>query len=572
LVLQFRRLIGLEAQSANDSVWFGLLIVMLYGLVCAVFALRQAFASEFTLPDDGREHVFWMFRFMDPRLFPGDPMADYFQSLGPPGYVRLYWLLAQIRIDPLLASKLIPAALSFVATGYFFGFARRFFCAETVATFATILFTQCLWLNSDLSSATPRAFFYPLFAAFLYYQQRDAFAGILLSVILAALFFPPAALLILAVLGFIRLSANGPLFASSRVRNYILLGAALIVSLLCLLPYLAQASACGPIVTVEQAARMPEFGPEGRIPVFFSSWWGRWVAGNGGIHTPPTRPPWLLAAFLWPLVRKFPRHFQLLNPITRGARPIPQVIAGSLALFCIAHLLLFQLYLPNRYTAPVMRVLLPLLSGGVLLALIDAALSWGATYLPTRMRRLREATIVGSCAGLLGVIVCYPLFRSKFPTADYIRGVDRGLYQFFSRQPIETRIASLSDEVDNLPMFSHRSIVFGAECAVSFHPNYYLPLRERGLQIARAQYAADSSFVEKVVREQRINFWLLDSKAFSSTYWRKSRSLKQLRLAFPAENLGLHPETTPFLQRAPTESIAYRNKHFTVIDTHRLFP
>ncbi len=93
---------------------------MLYAAGCAFLALRQAFASEYTLADDVREHVFWMFRYLDPALFPGDPIADYFQSLAPSGFAALYWMLARLGIDPLLASKLIPSALSFIAVGYFF--------------------------------------------------------------------------------------------------------------------------------------------------------------------------------------------------------------------------------------------------------------------------------------------------------------------------------------------------------------------------------------------------------------------------------------------------------------------
>src|SRR5262249_2605626 len=214
---------------------------MLYALGCAYLALRQAFGSEFTLADDVREHVFWMFRFVDPRIFPNDSTADYFQSLAPIGYARFYWLLATTGINPLLASKLIPSALSLIAAGYFFGFARRFFRSDPAATFSTILFTQSLWSNSDLASATPRAFFYPIFVAFLYYHRRNNFVGIIVTVLLGALFFPPTALIILAVLGFVCFRwKKGPMLASWReARDYKLFATALFVVAICLLPYLA---------------------------------------------------------------------------------------------------------------------------------------------------------------------------------------------------------------------------------------------------------------------------------------------------------------------------------------------
>jgi hypothetical protein len=570
----FRRLIGLEATPPGaDKVSLCLTIAFLYALGCAGLALRQVFASKYALADDAREHVFWMFRFLDPRLFPNDPMADYFQSLAPLGYARFYWLLAQCGIDPLLASKLIPSALSLIATGYFFGFARRFFRSPGVASFTTILFVQCLWLNSDLSSATPRAFFYPIFVAFLYYQQRDSFIGILSSIGLAALFFPPTALVSLGVLGFALLRwENGPRLAGWRdARAYQLVAAASFVILVCLMPYLTQTRAFGPLVSCDQARQMSEFGPAGRVPFFFPSWWGYWVAGNGGIHTPPTRPQWFLAAFLWPLLRRFPGRFPLLNQVPRGARPIPWIIAASLSFFFFAHLFLFHLYLPNRYTAAVTRVVLILLDGGILLALVDAVLRWTTENSARRTRSHQGLTVI-VCAALLGFVLCYPLLLPAFPTASYVRGADPNLYRFLERQPIAIRIATLADKADNIPTLSHRSVVISAECAVPFHPGYYLPLRNRGLQIARAQYSADPAVVEKVVRDQKIDFWLLDSRAFSPDYWERSRLLRQLRLAYPAEDLGPSSlRTAPFLEHPPPESVAYHDQNVVVLDTHHLF-
>jgi hypothetical protein len=549
--------------------WFAL--AMLYATGCAFVALRQAFASKYMLADDVREHVFWMFRYMNPGLFPQDPIADYFQSLAPSGYASLYWVLAKVGINPLLASKLIPSALSLIATGYFFGLAWRVFHSRAAAALTTMLFCQCLWLNSDLASATPRAFFYPLFVAFLYFQVRGSMPGVLVTIGLEALFFPPAALLSLGVLAWDCLcwDKRPKLTPTRDSRVYLLFAAAFGLILLCLWPYLHRVGAFGPLVTYAEAKRMPEFGPEGRVPFFFSSWWDYWVGGNAGIHNLPTRPPWFLAALLWPVLRRFPEQFPLLKAVPRGARPVPQIIGASLLLFALAHLLLFRLYLPNRYTQSTTRVLMILLAGGVVLALIDAALRWAETRRKSSGHAGEVATLA-SAAVLLGVMAAYPLLIPAFPTVSYVRGVDPGLYHFFDLQPTTTRIASLSDEANNLPTFCQRSIIIGAECAVPFHPGYYLPLRDRGLQIARAQYSADPAVLQKCLRDQRIDFWLLDRNAFSRRYWRKSRLLRQLRLSVADQTLGIVQGATPILQRPPPGSVVYEDGRFIVIDTHRL--
>lgn len=554
-----------DLSTAELRPWFG--FAMIYALGCAALALRRAFASEYLLADDVREHVFWMFRFIDPSLFPHDQIADYFQSLAPGGYSSLYWILARVGIDPLLASKLIPSALSLVAVGYFFALAARVFRSPAVATFAAILFCQCLWSNSDLSSATPRAFFYPLFVAFLYYDVRGSLLGVLVAVGLAGVFFPPAALLSLGVLALdcLQWEKRFKISLVKEPRAYLVCAAAFFLTLACVWPYLNKVGTFGPLVTYAQARQMPEFGPAGRIPFFFPSLWDYWVGGNAGIHTPPTRPPWFLAAFLWPLLRYFPHQFPLLKAVPRGARPMTQLMGGSLALFLAAHLLLFRLYLPNRYTQPTTRVLMTLAAAGVLLALVDAALRWAETR-----RRPASVAALGLSAILLGLILGIPLFVPGFPTASYVEGTDPELYRFFARQPLTSRIASLSDEANNLPTFCRRSVTVGAECAVPFHPAFYLPLRERGLQLARAQYSSDRDVVRKCVRDQQIDFWLLDRKAFSRNYARSSRLLRQLRLSVPREVLGASSGAEPVLARTPAGSIVYQDAKFIVLDAGRL--
>jgi hypothetical protein len=545
--------------------WFA--VALLYAAFAGGLALHQALASPYALADDVREHVFWMFRYLDPQLFPGDPMADYFQSLAPVGFTSLYWLLARLGINPLLASKLIPTGLSLIAVSYFFGFAWRFFHSRAIATVGAILFVQCLWLNSDLSSATPRAFFYPLFAAFLYYQLGGSIFGVLATTTLEALFFPPSALLSLGVLGLACWRWQNRPVLVRELRYYLQLTGSLALVLLCLWPYLHQTGAFGPLVTSAAARQMPEFGPKGRVPFFFPSWWGVWVGGNGGIHNMPTRPPWFLAAFLWPVLRRFPEKFPLLNAVPPGAGPLPQIIGSAMGLFGLAHLMLFRLYLPNRYTGPTMRVLMIFLAAGVLVALLDAALRWEAA-LPKKKSK-RDTMMLTVCLLLFALVAGYPLLLPHFPTNGYIQGTDSALYDFFARQPTTIRIASLSDEAENLPTLCRRSIIVGAECAVPFHPAYYLPLRARGLEIARAQYSADPAFLRQCLRDQRVDFWLLDRKAFSRHY--SSRLLRQLRLAEPGEVLGMVQGVAPLLTQPPPDSIVYQDANFLVVDTRHLF-
>lgn len=557
LSVRGRQLLGLDGTDPTPTKRRGwCAIAMLYALGCAILALRQAFATQYVVADDVRQHVFWMFRFLDPKLFPNDPIADYFQSIAPPGVVVLYRAFAAIGIDPLVASKLIPFGLGVLTAAFLFGTALRILRSPASAALATILLCQCLWLSSDLCSATPRAFFYPLFVAFLYYHVSRTRLAVLIVVFLQGLFFPPAALVSLGVitLDLVEVDKVRPKLARDY-RSYVFCALALVVALLALIPYLRGAEKFGPMVTYAQAQRMSEFAPGGRVPFFYHGLWDYWMHGAGGLHI-QSRPSSLFAAFLWPILAFFPRAF----PFLRRARGplLLRIAAAALILFAISHLLLFRLYLPSRYTQHPGRLLLAIAAAAAIIALVDSLLRWSGS----RGQGVTSVFASVLSALLLLWIVCFPLCLSHFPRVSYIAGNAPNLYRFFAAQPSAIRIASIADEANNLPIFCRRTIVFGVETAVPFHPGYYLPLRERGLAIAKAQYSPDFRVVQQCIRDQHIDFWLLDRGAFTPEHLRYNRVLRQLKLQIPDNQLAL----ASFLEHPPAQSVVFADPYFVVVD------
>ncbi|NJL84335.1 MAG: hypothetical protein HC890_17960 [Chloroflexaceae bacterium] len=139
--------------------WLALTFVFtgIYGFI----GVREAFVSEYFIHDDVRSHVFWMRRFLDPELFPGDIIADYLQSVAPYGYSALYRGMASLGIDPVGFNKILPIFLAFMTTWFCFRLCLRLFPVPAAAFVATVFLNQTLWVTHDLSSGTPRAFIYP---------------------------------------------------------------------------------------------------------------------------------------------------------------------------------------------------------------------------------------------------------------------------------------------------------------------------------------------------------------------------------------------------------------------------
>jgi hypothetical protein len=103
----------------------------------------------------------------------------------------------------------------------------------------------------------------------------------------------------------------------------------------------------------------------------------------------------------------------------------------------------------------------------------------------------------------------------SFPWTGYVMGEMPALYKFFQQQPKDILIASLSEEVNNLPSFSQHSIFVGSEYAIPYHLGYYQQFRQRTLDLINAQYSPDSGVVRDFIQKYGIDFWLLEPTAFT---------------------------------------------------------
>jgi hypothetical protein len=225
-------------------------------------------------------------------------------------------------------------------------------------------------------------------------------------------------------------------------------------------------------------------------------------------------PPLVLVGLLLPGLKRFPDRFPLVQQV-RNSALLVQLLLAATGMFLLAHLLLFRLHLPNRYTGASLRIVIALAAGIALVILLDSVIRANRPWLAW--------LVTGSVAiGLLG----YPATQSKFPNPRFITGTAPELYQFLAQQPRSTLVASLSEEADNLPTFAQRSTLSGREYGVPFQVGYYRQIRQRAQQMIRAQYSSDLETAKTVIATYGVDFWLLDRAAFSQNYLREHRWLR----------------------------------------------
>ncbi|MEA5465964.1 hypothetical protein [Leptothoe sp. PORK10 BA2] len=495
---------GLRATPKNQRLWLTASLVM--AVIYGILFWRVAFAGPYTIPDDGRQHLFWMLRYVDPSLFPGDIIADYFQSVAPAGYKALYWLGAQVGLHPFLLSKLLPPLLGVVGTAYCFHLAMAIIPAPLVAFTSTVILNQSLWMWDELASATPKAFNILLILAFLHYvvRQRLLLAALVLG--LQGLFYPQTVFISVVLLG---VRAMWP----HRQRHaWRFLGLGLIVATIVLLPYALDTSPYGPVVTLEQAKAMAEFQPGSRNAFFYDDPLRYWLfAARSGL-LPPVVPVTICVALFLPLLchPRLRQRLPLLQTITADGAVLHQLGIASGIMFLAAHGLLFRLHLPSRYSRHSLKIIVAIAAALVLVTLLDSALRrLGRNHL------WQQGLALALVAGFATVTVGYPCLLNSFLNVVYVNSSHTVLYQYLQQQPHDIRIASLAKEAENIPPFTGRSVLVSPGHSVAYHQGYYAQIRPRILDLMAAQYSPALAQLKSVITTYDIDFWLLDEHSFN---------------------------------------------------------
>ncbi|MFB2923094.1 hypothetical protein [Aerosakkonema funiforme] len=549
------------AKTSKNKIIFWLSLSLIFAAIYAFQGLQKGLAGEYVVQDDARQYVFFLQRFTDPELLPNDLIADYYQSVTPPGYLALFWLMARLGIPALLLSKLLPMVLGLITTAYLFGVCMQILPLPVAGFLSTLLMNQSLWMKDDLVSATPRAFLYPLFTAFLYYLLRRSQIACLVTIALQGLFYPLVVLVSLLVL-FLRLlnwEKGLPRLSGNR-KDYVFFTLALGVAFLSILPSVLTSAKYGPTVTGSVARTLPEFLPKGRSKFFHSNFFLFWLNGKDSGLLPWLKPQAILVGFALPILLRLRDRFPLINHFKNNLKVLPQVILASVMMFFTAHLLLFKLYCPSRYSEHTLRIVLAIAGGIALTLMLDAVLNSFITDKQNRKEKPWQLWITGAIAAAL---LLHPHFLKNFPITAYKTGSSQAIYEFFKAQPKDITIASLEGEANFIPTFSKRSILVGSEYSLPYHTKYYAQIRQRAIDLINAQYTLDTEEVKNFIQKYGIDFWLVADLAFTPEHITKNPWLMQYQ--------PVAKEAIQRLEQGIYPAVAEVSQQCSVLHTNYLF-
>ncbi|WP_202895759.1 hypothetical protein [Iningainema tapete] len=499
--------------KSQKRFWFGLSLT--FAIIYSLLELKQAFGSAYVVQDDARVYVSWMQRFLEPDLLPNDLISDYFKSVTPFGYAALYQVIASVGIDPLYFSKFLPILLLLLTNGYCFAVCMQILPVPVCGFITTLLFNQNLLMRDDLVSATPRAFIYLLFLAFVYYLLRQNVLPCLIAIALTGLFYPPLLFIIVGIL-ILRLwhwQEKLPRLSQNR-RDYVFSVTGLVLALIVMLPYALSSTEYGSVVTPNAVKALPEFSETGRIPFFDDNPFQFWLLGqHSGILPNILEHPLSSMGFLFPILLRYPERFPLVKKVTNIVL-LRKIALVSLGMFFAAHFTLYKLFAPARYTRYTLKFVMIVAAGIAIAVILDAV--FRTCQQPQFLRR--QFFALGLTFLFVTVLVFYPLSLPQFPNSNYVVGEAPAVYEFFRQQPKDILIAGLSPETDNLPTFSQRSILVGWEYAVPYHVSYGRQINQRATDLIRAQYTPNLAEVQNFIQTYNVDFIMLDRTAFTPEY------------------------------------------------------
>lgn len=458
--------------------------------VC-IFGIFDRLLDPFAVHNDLTTSIFWMHRLTDPNLFPNDLMAQYSASRVSPAIFAIY-RLGTLVTDPVTLSRFFPFGIILLLTPLTFFIGRRL-AGNAGGLFTSILVTTSTWyFGPGPGTSGELAILVNCLLALALLAKNAYWLGG--AVILASLAYPPSALV--GGLAFALWVLTDVLAKRGNRRNFLTLFASGAVALGVLLSsYAGAPSRFGSMVTRTQMESMPEFGPQGRIPYFFGSFWERLQSGTTGIELQAPMIFLLLAAGVL-LATRF--------SAMRKKFPLPAClfpVSGTI-LFFISGLLMLKLLAPSKYLVqPLAITCCCIITAGVF---------------SIQARAFRVFTAMSLLA--LGVAVSYPYLAQKTdrPPAEQV-------FREIGKLPPDAILAGHPETMNWPPIFSKHSVHVCREGAEPYYPDYYRIAAKRVEDMLMAYYAQSDEEILQFCRESGVTHFLVIRSEFETGALETSR-------------------------------------------------
>lgn len=498
-------------------------------LVPYLILIRRATeGSVYVAQDDARHFVVWLRRFMDPRLYPHDTIAEQFAGITPMLYATVFKPFAVVGIDPVRTQLFIVMPLTGVALVLAcFAFVHRIWpCARGAALASLIMVNVLAW---PTGLAHDFGFTIVLLVLLAGMARRPLAAALVMFA--GTKLLPAAALTACAALAAGMLRTTPPFFTRDR-RLWVLFAFTMASCLIGGLQAVSAAATSGPTFTAGEAKFLPVFGRAGRKAYFGADIPTTYLCNartgiapfcevDPGTTGDAMGPVFLLIlrsgaqAIAWAILA-----FGLIGiAVTLVARSslnkwlrrtaVPQLdpslatvwaglLVAGIVLFVFAHSVAFRLHMPERFA----RYSIAL----VFATALSLTIVVPGEVLVSRLRRLWQRWLftTASLAVLLSLSV-----SSLAERANLVHGEAEDVYAFLQTTPVESVVAGVNGEIDNIPVFGWRSVLASLQLFLPWKKRNYEQMAGRMIGVATALYSVDAAAFATLRQRYRIDFLLV---------------------------------------------------------------
>ena len=425
---------------------------------------------------DAFVHQYWMWHWRDPQLFTDALTAELRGSARyPSGYQALFWVATQA-VSPVTFGEWLGVGLMAVSGWLVFAITREQSSWRPAAWIAAALFLALIDIHR-FYGGFPRAFVHPvvLLSVLLAMRRHHLTAAVVAAA--GALFYPTAALLASGVLlvSSVGWSGRRPRLETPRLWFALLALAGTVAAVL--VPALLSGGS-PEVFTAGEARRYPEFGPNGALHFFVPSTLDYLEQNRSGFDLRAAGSILVLAAIALLALR--PANLRLLR---REVLAMPVV---ALLGFAAAHAVLFRLYLPHRYTYPL-----------VAFAAIAVAVSLRPTWEALLARRRAGARPAPAAAAAV-VTALVLLGAMLVATESWKRGTvcrHTAATGYLATLPKDAVIAGDPQDLRCIPATARRPVVISTQLAPAYEVDYFLHARERMFAMLRAYYGPSTDAI-----------------------------------------------------------------------------
>ena len=474
----------------------------------------------YIIQDDARHFVVWLRRFSEPGIYPKDPIAEHFIAVTPWLYQALYWPFGKLGIDPLIVEPLILLpAMAIAWSAVCFNFIHRLWPSAAGAAIATIALSYIVLGPASLGLQRGVAQTSVLLLLLLFLDRRIILMG---PAVLAVWgLYPVSGVVAGLTMFFLMLRPQFPYVTGERAA-WLRLIVAGVFTLVGASLFLHSTNGAGPTITLEEAREMPNFGPGGRTQFFVPSVTRFYLCnrrsgllgscGNGrGVDAFQNLVVTLaiVGVGLWLTGSRRASslfiRFGLPPPDRRLAAVMGALAIAGLVLFALAHAFAFALFLPARYASLTLR-----LDYALVIAICVAASILAVARRIISIDRTGFAT--ASVVGLL--LVAFFLFSlQKAKRLDFETTHAQAIYEWLRATPTDTLVAGFAREMDSVPAFGQRSVFGSLELMLPYKKENFELIAGRMSRLGPALYTADSSSLAQLVKNDGIDYILINRDA-----------------------------------------------------------